>query len=113
MNGESMRVEYRYRPAVAELTDSLSSIPLVPLQWRHLLSDMALTYLLLDKNDDRSNAIALSARTGLAAMLKENRRRLTKIGGSYTGKIFPRGDAAHSNRIDLLRTQTGLIIGGP
>lgn len=113
LNGQSMRVEYRYRPSVSELTDNTSSLPIVPLQWRHLLSDMALTYLLLDKNDDRSNAIALSARTGLAAMLKENRRRLTKMGGDYTGKIFPRQDAQHSNRIDLLRTSSGLIIGGP
>jgi hypothetical protein len=112
-NGESMRVEYGYRPAVSDLTDSTSSTPIVPLQWRHLLSDMALTYLLLDKNDDRSNAIALSARTGLAAMLKENRRRLTKIGGSYTGMIFPRQSAASNGRLDLLRTESGLIIGGP
>lgn len=84
-----IRVEYRYRPKVVDLTDSALSIPLVPAQWMHLLSDMALTYVLIDKNDDRSNAVALSARTGLASMLKDNRRRLVKTDVT-AGKIMPR-----------------------
>jgi hypothetical protein len=57
----------------------------------HILGDMALTYLLIDKNDDRSNAVALSARTGLAAMLKENRRRLAKMDPNI-GRIITRQD---------------------
>lgn len=84
-----IRVEYRYRPKVVDLTDSALSIPLVPAQWMHLLADMALTYVLIDKNDDRSNAVALSARTGLASMLKDNRRRLVKS-DILAGKIMPR-----------------------
>lgn len=90
-DGQYFRVEYRYRPKIADLTDSMSSVPLVPSQWMHLLSDMALTYLLMDKNDDRSNAVALAARTGLGAMLKENRRRLAKI-DALAGKIITRQD---------------------
>lgn len=89
-DGSSMRVEYRYRKLVDELTDSDDSIPVIPIQWRHLLADMALTYLYLELNDDRSNATALSARTGLAAMLKENRRQITKMGGEI-GHISTRG----------------------
>jgi hypothetical protein len=112
-DGQSMRIDYRYRPIVDDLTDSTSSTPLVPAEWRHLLSDMALTYLLLDKNDDRSNAVALSARTGLAAMLKENRRRLTKMGGGATGHIYPRQSGKYSDTDQVLRTESGLIIGGP
>jgi hypothetical protein len=88
-DGQTMRVEYRYRPHVTDLTDSTLSIPLIPPQWMHLLADMALVYVLLDKNDDRSNAAALGARTGLAAMLKENRRRLVKI-DHQAGQITPR-----------------------
>ena len=88
-DGRTMRVEYRYRPNVDDLTDSTASIPLVPPQWMHVLADMALVYVLLDKNDDRSNAAALGARTGLAAMLKENRRRLVKI-DHQAGQINPR-----------------------
>lgn len=107
-DGQSMRVEYNYRPVVADLIDDVGSIPLVPLQWRHLLSDMALTYLLLDKNDDRSNAIALAARTGLAGMLKENRRRIPKM-DDKAGAILPRQGAVSSQ--GPLRTESGLIIG--
>jgi len=88
-DGVTMRVEYRYRPIVADLTDSISSIPLVPAQWMHLIADMALVYVLLDKNDDRSNAAALGARTGLSAMLKENRRRGNKV-DQHAGHIFTR-----------------------
>ena len=89
-NGTTLRLEYRYRPIVADLVDSISSIPLIPSQWMHILSDMALTYVLLDKNDDRSNAVALSARTNLAAMLKDNRRRNVKIDVG-AGHIYARG----------------------
>lgn len=89
--GQYMRVEYRYRPKVVDLTDSVMSIPLVPAQWMHILSDFALTYLLIDKNDDRSNAVALAGRTSLGAMLKENRRRLAKM-DALAGKIITRQD---------------------
>jgi hypothetical protein len=111
-DGQSMRVEYRYRKTVDDLTDSSSSIPLVPIEFRHLLSDMALTYLLIDKNDDRSNAVALSARTGLAAMLKENRRRSAKMGAKTIGHIYPRPTELGTEE-GVLRTSSGLIIGGP
>lgn len=110
--GKSMRVEYRYRPTIDALTDSDSSIPLVPLQFRQVLSDMATTLVLLDKNDDRSNAVALMARTLLAAMLKENRRRLKKIGAETVGHIYPRQSQMHPRRhTGPLRTESGLIIG--
>jgi hypothetical protein len=89
--GELFRIEYRFRPKISDLSDSAMSVPLVPSQWMHILSDMALTYLLIDKNDDRSNAVALAARTGLGAMLKENRRRLAKM-DALAGKIVPRQD---------------------
>ena len=105
VDGRQMRVEYRYRPIVADLTDSISSIPLVPAQWMHILADMALVYVLLDKNDDRSNAVALGARTGLAGMLKENRRRLVKI-DFKAGHIHPRPSPQ-----PWLVTESGLIIG--
>lgn len=106
-DGKQMRVEYRYRPFVTDLTDSIGSIPLVPTQWMHVLADMALVYILLDKNDDRSNAAALGARSGLGAMLKENRRRNVKM-DYLSGHISPRQSAGHRGP---LRTETGLIIG--
>jgi hypothetical protein len=109
-DGLSMRVEYRFRRKITDLEDSASSKPLVPIQWRHILADMALTYVLLDKNDDRSNAVALAARTGLAGMLKENRRRMAKI-DQDVGHIFPRSSPGANKNDRALRTNSGLIIG--
>lgn len=105
-DGTSMRVEYRYRPVVSELTDSTSSIPLVPIQFRHILADMALVYVLMDKNDDRADAIALQARAGLTAMVRENRRRLAKMDG-MAGHIFPRMGQVHESRV---LTESGLVV---
>lgn len=112
-DGESMRVEYRFRPSIADLTDSMSSIPLVPLEYRHLIADMAVAYLERDKNDDRDQSAALSARNGLKAMCSENKRRLKRM-DTWAGHIFPRagGRYGHPNQGDEpLRTESGLIIG--
>jgi hypothetical protein len=107
--GQSMRVEYRYRKTVDDLAYLTNSFPLVPLEYRAVLSDMALSYVWLDKNDDRSNATALAARTGLAAMFKENRRKLVKMNTDNIGHLFIRPTARSSP--GPLRTASGLIIG--
>jgi hypothetical protein len=109
-DGFSMRVEYRYRKMVADLTDDVTSIPVVPIEWRHILADMALTHVMLAKNDDRSNAHALSARTALAGMIKENRRRMAKMGAN-AGMIYPRQGQMWPASRGPLRTESGLIIG--
>lgn len=103
----SMRMEYRYRPAVNDLTYSTNSIPLIPIQYRHVLSDMTLVYLYMDKNDDRLVAVGTSARSTLGAMTRENKRRLTKM-DLHVGRIFPRTRAKPET---VVRTESGLIIG--
>lgn len=108
-DGVSMRVDYRYRPVAVDLAATPSSIPLVPQQYRHLLSDMALVYVYTDKNDDRLASVGSSARMGLMAMAKENRRRLTKM-DQFSGAIVTRQTGARQNT-GKLRTETGLIIG--
>jgi hypothetical protein len=106
-----MRIDYWFRPVLDDLVDSVDSIPRVPAQWRHVLSDMALVQVLLDKNDDRANAVALGARTTLAAMLKENRRRNVKV-DFKAGHISPRGVVGTpGDRKFPIRTESGLIIG--
>jgi hypothetical protein len=104
------RIDFWYRPVLDDLLDAITSIPRVPAQWRHVLADMALVQVLLDKNDDRANAAALGARTALAAMLKENRRRNVKIDYN-AGHIYPRGGVGHNRNRDPIRTESGLIIG--
>jgi hypothetical protein len=104
-DGLQTRLEFIYRPVVADLVDDHSSIPVVPKQWRHVLADMALTMLFVDKNDDRANALATASRGVVAAMLKENRRRIVKIDGAF-GWIIPRGSRQLGPQ-----TEDGLILG--
>lgn len=106
----SMRMEYRYRPVVSDLQNLTSSIPLVPLQFRHVLADMTLVYLYMDKNDDRVVAVGTSARSTLGAMTRENKRRLTKM-DMNVGRILPRQSSLRRNFEGALRTESGLIIG--
>lgn len=109
-DGVSMRMEYRYRPAVTDLVYDTSSIPLVPIQFRHVLADMTLVYIYMDKNDDRLAAIGTSVRSTLAAMVRENKRRLTKM-DMNVGRILPRQAHLRRNLDSLIRTESGLIIG--
>lgn len=109
LDGQAVRVEYKYRPVIDDIEDSTSSKPLVPLQYRHILADMALAYVLMDKNDDRANAAAATARGGLMAMVRENKRRIAKMDVD-AGVIFPRGKTPTTDE-GPIRTNAGLIIG--
>lgn len=107
-NGLKIRVDYRYKAAVTAMIDAEDDYPLVPLQFRHLLADMALTYLYMDKNDDRATSSATSARAGLSVMVKENKRRVARMSGKV-GHIYPR--LAQVRTSPVLLTQSGYIIG--
>lgn len=109
-DGTSMRMEYNFRPSVTDLVNNSSSIPLVPLQYRHVLSDMTLVYIMFDKNDERATAVGTSARSTLGAMAKENTRRMVKMDNTV-GKIMPRQNRIRRNMNNVLRTEGGLIIG--
>lgn len=109
LDAVGMRVEYRYRPVVADLIASADSIPIVPTHYRHVLADMTLVYLLNDKNDDRAVFIGTAVRSTLLAMTAENKRRALKM-DQHLGQIHPRGSTGMNfNR--LPRTESGLIIG--
>ncbi len=88
---DNLRVTYAFKPQIiGGLTDDPSSEPtFLPKQWRHILCDMALPFLLQDKNDDRLTAAAAAARSSVAAMVKENRRR-QKLQSERHGHIWPR-----------------------
>jgi hypothetical protein len=103
MRDTYMRLEFRYRPVPETLSDTDDSIPLVPIQYRHLLSDMALVYVFMDKNDDRAAGANASARSGLAAMVKENQRRLIQIDRNV-GSLF------NSSGRGPLQTESGLVF---
>lgn len=105
----STRLEFRFRPAVDKLENLTSSIPLLPLQWRQILSDTTTTYIMLDKNDDRATSVGQAARAGLQAMVRENRRRIAKIDGK-AGKIITRQSSNSLNPRGQLQTESGFFI---
>jgi hypothetical protein len=109
-DGRQIRLDYRYKAQVDDLTYNTSSIPLIPIQYRHVLSDMTLVYLYMDKNDDRLTAIGTSVRSLLGSMTLENRRRIAKM-DQFAGHIFPRMSRNPRNYNRLLRTESGMIIG--
>lgn len=104
-----IRVDYDYLKLATALTDSGSEEPLVPIQYRRLLSDFTLMFLLADKHDTRAEDAGKLAQSGLTAMANENRRRQTKQ-ASKPGHIFPRPNTLQQNKAPL-RTASGLIIG--
>ncbi len=74
------KVEYDYLYRPTALTDSGSEEPIIPLQWRRIISDVATFFLYLDKGDDRTDAASLVARAGVQALAVENRARMIGIG---------------------------------
>lgn len=105
-----IRVQYRYRQVPSDLTDAAGSLPLVPRQYRKILSDWALGLLLADKDDTKATDALVLAKSGLLAMSKEHRRRMHRMGGDLNGAIVPRLNRTGKFRTPL-RTESGHIIG--
>lgn len=103
------RVEFDYIYRPADLTSpGTSEEPIVPRHYRKVLADIALTFLFVDKNDDRAGAVASVAKRGLGGMVAEQRSRMINYSRS-TGLILPRS-SRNKNRFPL-RTESGFIIG--
>jgi hypothetical protein len=94
-DSDLIRIDYRYKKLPADLTDSGSEEPLVPLHHRHVLANIALYDLWTDKNDDRADSVSLVAKQGLKAMAVENQNRLSQMDHTY-GKIHSRVDYCNS-----------------
>ena len=107
--GDLIRVDFDYLKRPDELTDSASSVPLMPLEYRTILADYTTAMLMEDKNDDRGqNALAL-ARTGMKSMQRENRQRMAAMG--EPGRIYSRADERARHR-RVLKTESGLVLSG-
>lgn len=106
-NGIRVEFDYIYRPA--DLTSpGTAEEPIVPRHYRKVLADIALTFLFVDKNDDRAQTIASVAKRGLSGMVAEQRSRMINYSRS-TGLILPRS-SRNKNKFPL-RTESGFIIG--
>lgn len=106
---ELIRVEYDYlyRPAVLT-SPGTAEEPVLPWDRRHILADVAVAYLLTDKNDNRASDALELARRGLVAMARDNQHRVADQ-SDHTAKIHPR--CPGNVRRGPLRTSSGLIVG--
>lgn len=100
------RVEYEFIPIPSDLTDSSGSIPLVPREYRIALSYMVAYWLMLDKEDSRSDVFFRLSQAKLQAMVQERRKEFQQMSKNF-GKILPREDDRDQN---FLRTTSGLRI---
>ena len=103
------RVEYDYLQKPADLTNSPTEQPLVPLEFRQVLADIALYFLYLDKSDQRADSTLSQAKAGLASMAMYNRHRVADL-GRETGKLITR-PTQELRRERVPRTSSGFIIG--
>lgn len=84
-----LRVEYDYIYLPADLTNSGAEEPIIPYEDRHILSDLALFFLLDELESARASGIGELAKSGVRAMAKANRKRMLQIGRGFA-KIYPR-----------------------
>lgn len=89
-DGDYIRLDYFYIKTVTDLTDSNTEEPAVPLQYRHVLSDLGLYFLLVDKESPKAEGILAQAMAGLNAMQMEQDSRMPRMG--FPGRILPRGN---------------------
>lgn len=102
-----LRLEYDYKVVATDLADDANT-PLVPREYRRLLSDFLLYFIYMSKNDDRATQVLNTAQAGLMAMVKENRKRLMKMGAMF-GALIPRQDQLNTFR-RTPRTTSGLLL---
>jgi hypothetical protein len=110
---ELYKVDYEFTKAPSDLTDAAVN-PVIPRQYRKILCDWALSFVLSDKGEMDRSAVALGlAQSGLRAMAQDHRNQMqlsamSPEGGFSTGRIYPRG-RKWSPRSPL-RTAAGFII---
>lgn len=103
-----IRVEYEYLITPTDLADDTGQ-PLVPRNYRRVLSDYLCMWILNSKNDPRASNMGVSAASGLKAMAAENRRRLLRMGEAF-GRLIPRHDQLTAYRTP--RSTSGYIFPG-
>lgn len=99
------RLDYFYRYEPDDLTDDVLSVPVIPLQYRHVLADAAAFFVLTDKEDPKAAGIGAMAKAGLAAMAADQHKRMADTG--EMGAIKQRPTLVHRT---FRRTASGLRV---
>lgn len=115
LNGGLIRVEFDYLFRPPALVNAPNEQPLVPLQYRQILADIAYFYVLQTKaSGDQASMAKLSAVGGLIKraltdMANENHNRMV-VHGNQFGQIMPRQQSLLRYRRPV-RTESGFILG--
>jgi len=105
---ELKRIDFDYLVRPATLTNDTNEECEIPLQYRYVLADATLLFILTDKDESKAGDAGLMARQGIRAMSSENRHRMAQAGRA--GSIQPRQSYVKHRR-GPLRTESGTIIG--
>jgi hypothetical protein len=89
-SADLLRVEYDYKIRPPDLAYDTNE-PLIPKEYRRVLSDYVTTFILLDKEDAKKDVYAQMVSGGLLGMAKNNRRNQEGQGRRF-GQIEPRQD---------------------
>jgi hypothetical protein len=103
-DGDYIRVDLNYLKKPSDLAEDTNE-PLIPSQYRHILSDFATMYLMIDLNDDRSGSAATIGKAGMRSMSIENRQKWAAAG--EPGNIVTRQEQITTR---VLKTQGGLVL---
>lgn len=106
---QQTRIEYDYLQKPADLTGIGSDAPLVPLEFRQVIADLALFELYTIKSDSRADSTGTQGRAGLKSMQAYNRNKQQQTGRS-AGKLVTRPALSNRNA-RIIRTASGFIIG--
>lgn len=91
------RVEYNYIPVPVDLYDDQVSVPIVPRDHRIALEYYASYYLMLDKNDNRTQEFRELTRASLVALVNAYKREALQTNPDY-GRMIPRADEVYDYR---------------
>jgi hypothetical protein len=84
-----IRAEYDFIPVPTALTNSVSSLPLIPISFREVLSLGAATKLCIDKSDNRAAVYEKATMIMLQALINAERAVVTQ-NTSSAGTFYPR-----------------------
>ena len=101
-----IRIEVDFMQVPPVLYDSPNSVPREPLEYRHVLADIALYFLFIDKDDQRAVEAGAAATRRLQAMRRREQAIGTQIASDF-GALQTRTAQARAGGYGLLGTSNG------
>ena len=110
---EALTLSYQYYQTVYTDTFEGGNEPLMPKQYRKILADYAIYFLMIDKNDDRAQAVGQLVQNSLRNMLRESQRRTVNATQPLFGVLRrPVPGVIVRNRINIENAGDNYLAGG-